>query len=68
MELAYAVVRTAEDSFDAYDDDTATNIRKGATIEVASTYKLKDLKSPVDVVCESVLGDDRVEFQIDITK
>lgn len=68
VELAYAVVRTAEDSFDAYDDDTATNIRKGATIEVASTYKLKDLKSPVDVVCESVLGDDRVEFQIDITK
>ena len=68
VELEYAVVWLDDDSYDSYDDAASTNVRKGATIEVANTYKLRNLESPVEVVCESVLGSDKVEFQIDITK
>lgn len=65
--LEFAVVFASEDSYDMLDDAMGTEVQPGETLEVTTTYKLKDLTTPVVVEFSDLFDENTDSLTIDMS-
>lgn len=57
-----------KDTYDAVDDAMGTDVEPGKSLEVKTTGKLRNLKTPVKAEFANLAGDETDSMEIDITK
>lgn len=65
--LEYTTIFVSEDSYDTLDESARQDVAPGKSLEVKTTYKLKDLTTPVEIKFSDLLESETDSLTIDLT-